>query len=99
MNIKVAKDDRKVTIRLSGGIDIPGAERLKKALLKILDGDAVEACIDFEDVTFIGSAGIGKLLLFYKKFIPKGGTIKVVNLNNEIAALFKSIKMDKLFNS
>lgn len=98
MNIKVAKEENKTTVYLSGSVDIPGAESLKKALNQIADDNPREVVIDFEEVNFIGSSGIGKLLLFYKKFTAKGGKVSIINLNKEISALFKAIKLDKLFN-
>jgi len=99
MNVKISSEVEKTVVYLSGSIDIPGAESLKKFLTQILEDDTVkEASIDFEGVNFIGSSGIGKLLLFYKNFTSKGGKVQIVNLNKEIAALFKAIKLDKLFN-
>lgn len=99
MNIKITNEDEKCTVHLSGSIDIPGAEILKKSLTQILEDDiSREVYIDFEGVNFIGSSGIGKLLLFYKNFTSKGGNVQIVNLNKEISALFKAIKLDKLFN-
>jgi anti-sigma B factor antagonist len=98
MNIKVANEGNKTTVFLSGSVDIPGAESLKKALNQISDENPEEVIIDFEEVNFIGSSGIGKLLLFYKKFTSKGGKVSILNLNKEITALFKAIKLDKLFN-
>ncbi len=98
MNIKVEREGDKVTVFLSGSVDIPGAESLKKEFNSITESDPTEVCIDFDEVNFIGSSGIGKLLLFYKKFTSKGGKVSIVNLNKEITALFKAIKLDKLFN-
>lgn len=98
MNIKVDRDGDKVTVFLSGSVDIPGAESLKKEFNSITESDPAEVCIDFDEVNFIGSSGIGKLLLFYKKFTSKGGKVSIINLNKEITALFKAIKLDKLFN-
>jgi len=99
MNIKITKEADKTVVYLSGSIDIPGAENLKKTLAEILDDESVtDVSIDFEGVNFIGSSGIGKLLLFYKNFTSKGGKVRIVNLNKEITALFKAIKLDKLFN-
>lgn len=98
MNIKVTKEGNKTIMFLSGSIDIPGAESLKKSLTQILDGDSKEVVIDFKEVSFIGSSGIGKLLIFYKNFTSKGGKINIENLNKEIKALFRAIKLDKLFN-
>lgn len=98
MDIKVEKGKDKTTVLLSGSIDIPGAEKLKQVLNQLLSEKVKEVSIDFEEVTFIGSSGIGKLLLFYKNFTSIGCKVKIVNLNSELRALFKTIKLDKLFN-
>ena len=98
MNIKVTKEGKKSIMFLSGSIDIPGAENLKKSLTELLESDTGEVVFDFKEVNFIGSSGIGKLLIFYKNFTAKGGNITITNLNKEIKALFRAIKLDKLFN-
>jgi anti-anti-sigma factor len=98
MHVKTSLEGKKTLMAVSGSVDIPGAEQLKKSLTKVLESDSDEITIDFEEVNFIGSSGIGKLLLFYKNFTAKGGRITIVNLNKEITMLFKAIKLDKLFN-
>jgi anti-anti-sigma factor len=98
MNLKVEKNENEATVFITGNIDIPGAEDLKKTLAGFTDDTLNAVKIDFEGVTFIGSSGIGKLLLFYKNFTAKGGSLSLVNLSDEIIALFKAIKLDKLFN-
>ena len=97
MDIKTVSKGEKTTLHLSGCIDIPGAENLKKALNQVIDDELQEVTIDFKEVNFIGSSGIGKLLLFYKKFTSHGGKVVILNLNKEISALFEAIKLDKLF--
>ena len=98
MDIKVEKGKESTTVFISGSIDIPGAEKLKQILNRLLEEKVKEVAIDFEEVTFIGSSGIGKLLLFYKNFTSIGCKVNIVNLNSELKALFKTIKLDKLFN-
>lgn len=100
MNVRIAEEGDKTTVFISGSVDIPGAENLKKTFNQISDANPMpkEVWVDFSEVNFIGSSGIGKLLLFYKKFTSKGGKVLIVNLNKEITALFKAIKLDKLFN-
>lgn len=98
MNIKVEKEEGKTTVFLSGTIDIPSAENLKKSLHELLEDEIEELSIDFGEVESIGSSGIGALLLTHKEFIARGIKFKIVNVNKEIRALFKIIKLDKLFN-
>lgn len=98
MNVKLTVEGSKTLMEVSGSVDIPGAEYLKKSLTKVLESESTETVIDFREVSFIGSSGIGKLLLFYKNFTAKGGKISIINMNKEITMLFKAIKLDKLFN-
>ena len=98
MNIKINKEGEKTTIYLSGSIDIPGAESLKNTLNQVNYSESKEVILDFKEVNFIGSSGIGKLLLFYKNYTSEGGKVHVSNLNKDMKHLFKSIKLDRLFN-
>lgn len=98
MNIKVENDEDGTTVFLSGTIDIPSAENLKQTLHDLLNDEPEEIFIDFEEVDSIGSSGIGALLLTHKEYTSRGVKFAIVNLNKEITALFKIIKLDKLFN-
>ena len=98
MNIKITEENDKSTVLLSGTIDIPSAESLKHSLHELLRDDLKEVIIDFDEVDSIGSSGIGALLLTHKEYTSRGIKFTIVNLNKEITALFKIIKLDKLFN-
>jgi anti-anti-sigma factor len=100
MDIDITKTGDEVFMTLDGSIDIPGAELLKRNLNTVLEyyGDTKKLTMDFKQVDFIGSSGIGKLLLFYQKFSAMGGQIWVINANPEIAGLFKDIHVDRMFH-
>jgi len=98
MNIKVDSKGETTTVYVSGRIDIPGAERLKRTLDQIAENNPKKVVLDFGGVDFIGSSGIGKLLTFGQGLTARGGRAQIVNLNKEIKAVFASAKLDKLFN-
>jgi len=98
MNIKITEENEKTNVLLSGTIDIPSAENLKHSLHELIRDDLKEVIIDFDEVDSIGSSGIGALLLTHKEYTSRGIKFSIVNLNKEINALFKIIKLDKLFN-
>ncbi len=82
------------TIR--GDVDEKGAEKMK-AEFKKQDGPGLkEAVFDFKGVTHIGSAGLGKLLLFYKSVASRGGFVKIENPSDEITGLLKQLKLDAI---
>lgn len=97
MNIKIKSRDKKTTVLLSGNIDVPSAEALKKSLFQVAEKGAKEVILDFEEVTSIGSSGVGALILFQKQFSPLGGKTAIINVNKEIYSLFSIIKLDKIF--
>lgn len=52
-------------IRVSGAIDGDMAERLKTAFTELPQDKIRQLILDLSGVSFIGSAGLGKLLLIY----------------------------------
>jgi len=98
MDVQIKVTGTQTYMTVSGRIDALGAEQLKKSLSSVLAGGSLELIIDFAGVKFIGSSGIGKLLMFHKDFAAKGGRASIVNVNHEIVPLFRSTKLDKLFN-
>jgi len=96
MNIEVTKKDRIAYLKIDGNVDEQGAEILKQTIHKLNLNDIDKTVIDFKDVFHIGSAGIGKLLLFYKDFAIKGGQIELINVSKTLYDLFKVVKLDSL---
>lgn len=97
MNLKIKNDKEKSIVFLSGHIDIPAAEILKKNLFRICENGKKEIILDFKEVHSIGSSGIGALIFFYKKFLEMEGKIQIINVNRNIRSLFEIIKLDDLF--
>ena len=85
------------TLRLSGTIDEKGAELMKQRFRELSLEHIKEITLDFSGVTLIGSAGIGKLLLFYKDVTAHGGTIRLLNLPRDIRDLFLELNLNTLF--
>lgn len=66
MELSVVQDGDHVRFTAKGNIDERGAEDLKQRFRQLNISALKEVVFDFEGVGYIGSAGIGKLLLFYK---------------------------------
>lgn len=98
MDIKIDRRGSTTTVLLSGRIDKLGSESLQQNLDQVVSGKPEDVILDFKGVNFIGSSGIGKLLMFGKALISQGGRANMVNLSPEIKELFASAKLDKLFN-
>lgn len=97
MELTINNQGDQVIIEVVGSIDERGAEDLKRRFLELELNSIQEAVFDFTGVTFIGSAGIGKLLLFYKNLASHGGRVSIQNMNKDIYTMFKVVKLDKIF--
>ena len=98
MDINVNVEGTTAEIKVSGIIDNDNAEELKKHLSDVQDKNVKDATLDLSLVPSITSSGIGKLLVFYKALDSKGGKITIDGIHSNLLKLFKSIKLDKLFD-
>ncbi len=97
MEMSLDKSQTSARFTIQGEIDGPGAEKLKAGFYA-LDKTSVKSIVfDFGKVTHIGSAGIGKLLLFYKDIAIGGGTMEIINVPGTIYDLLFTLKLDTVF--
>ncbi|HSA34366.1 MAG TPA: STAS domain-containing protein [bacterium] len=83
-------------ITTEGRIDNEGAAIFQEALDRAFEANLPRISFDLAKLSFINSAGIGKLLLFYKRVKNRNGTVVITALNDDVNALFKAIRLDKL---
>ncbi|MBU1277065.1 MAG: STAS domain-containing protein [Proteobacteria bacterium] len=97
MELKVVALEDRARIEIAGNIDERGAEEMKRRFLDLDLSSIKEVTLDFGGVTFIGSSGIGKLLLLYKNLATHGGAVRIDNMPKDIYTMFKVVKLDKIF--
>lgn len=89
-DIRVNEDGR---IILSGRFD---ATQVQKAndVFKSIDHSAV---VDFTDLEYISSAGLGVFLSTLRRLSETGNNLKLVNMNKHVRDIFRYSGLDKLF--
>jgi len=98
MDITATQLEGQLTLRIDGQVDEPGAERLKQEFRALHSKDIRDLVLDFSGLTHIGSAGLGKLLLFYKSVRTNGGRMKIINASPAIFNLLTELELDKVFS-
>jgi anti-anti-sigma factor len=98
MNIVVTRENQAVLIVLQGEIDEVGAEELKRRFRDVALSAPQRVSVDFAGVTHIGSAGIGKLLVFYKDLALHGTSMSLTRVPAPIFHLFREMKLDSIFS-
>ena len=54
-----------------------------------MDGVSEAGVLDFSDLEYISSAGLGILLKTQKRLAESGGGLKIINVNNHIHDVFR----------
>lgn len=85
-------------ITVAGRIESDDAQRLKEPFLKALNAGHKDVELDFAGLAYIGSSGIATLLQAHKALAARGVSLHIINTPINIASLFKSLKLDQLFD-
>lgn len=97
MNLTVDYSGDQMFMVPAGNIEESIAEEMKQRFYENDVSKIKRLVIDFSGVSFIGSVGIGSLLLFHKTLSYQDAQLELVNLPNEILELFTMLKLDSLF--
>ena len=81
-------------ILLSGRFDASHVERVRDELKSL----TTSCTVDFADLEYISSAGMGVLLGTQKRLADTGHSLKLVNLNRHIREIFRIAGFDNVFS-
>jgi anti-sigma B factor antagonist len=97
MITSVHKLGNRVIVKLHKNIeDMRSGEALKSTLMELYASGEKQVVLDFGSIHLINSHGIGKILMFYKRFREVGGSISVAPLEGSIKEIFETLMLDKL---
>ena len=80
-------------VMLKGRLDASQSEKAQT----FLDGLDQASVLDFSDLEYISSAGLGVLLRTQKRLMAAGGGLKLINVNNHIMDVFRFSGFDHIF--
>ena len=78
---------------LTGRLDAAQAEKAKTVFLSLSEGKTV----DFAQLDYISSAGLGVLLAAQKRLSERGQSLKLINVNSHIKDVFHFSGFDQIF--
>ncbi len=88
----------RLTVRLSGELDHYCAQAVRRQIDGQLAADDAIRCLilDFSELSFMDSSGIGVILGRYRVMRDRGGTVCVTHMNPHIARIFHMSGMDRI---
>lgn len=85
--------NEKGIIVLTGRLDAAQVERAREVFLGLDDS----AIVDFQNLDYISSAGLGVLLATQQRLKKGGKAIKLVHMNRMVRDVFKIARFDLIF--
>lgn len=83
-------------IRPYGILDNSKAAEFRQHIDQLIDSEAEVILVDFQDVNFMDSSGLGALVLGLKTVRASGKKLFVCSINEQIKMLFELTSMDKI---
>jgi anti-sigma B factor antagonist len=82
---------------LDNRLGADGALAFKEAMTRLVEEGHTTFLLDFSEVEFIDSTGLGAILSLLKR-IGRGGEIGVCGANDTVGSMFKLTRMDRVFS-
>ena len=82
------------TIQLRGRFDAAQVETAGRVFREVTGSPLV----DFRELTYISSAGLGLLFATHKRLVDAGGGLRLVNLNPHISEVFQIAGFHHIFS-
>lgn len=96
MTIKQIKENKKLTLAITGRIDTSTAPELSELLKDALTG-VEDLLIDLKGVDYISSAGL-RVILLAQKMMNNQGSLTVANVNSDIMETFELTGFTDILN-
>ncbi len=91
MNVKTTVDGKTTIVKIEGRVDEKGAQILGENLSKLSAKGVNQMLVDLSGVEFIGSSGIGKLLVVAREAQKSGGQVSLCSIPVRFKSTFESI--------
>lgn len=88
MDFQAIEKQQQATIYLTGELDMSVGEKVGSILREYGERNQ-SVTVDFHDVTFVDSSGIGNLFFTTKELLALGRQVKIVNVSEEILDILR----------
>lgn len=90
-------DGDSTTLRIFGKLDVLTASELKAVIDELVHEKCPSVVVDLESLDLIDSSGVAAIVGLYKRIRAGGGQVKVTGARNQPLAIFRLLRMDRVF--
>ena len=94
----IQRSDSETSLSVRGSLDINTAPQLAEEIDKIVASKPKKVSVDLSGLDLIDSSGVAALVKLYKGIRGHGGAVAMIGARDQPLAIFKLLRMDKVFN-
>ncbi|HEX8952268.1 MAG TPA: STAS domain-containing protein [Polyangia bacterium] len=92
------EDSGDVTVlRISGSLDALSTPELRPTIDALVVEKRPAITVDLSDLRLIDSSGVGAIVSLYKRMRALGAKVEVVGLKDQPLAIFRLLRLDRIF--
>ena len=84
-------------LRLSGSLDAMTAPELLPIIDRLVEEKRTRVTVHLEGLDLIDSSGVAAIVALYKRTRSNGGRVTVTGARDQPLAIFKLLRMDRVF--
>ncbi len=94
----IRRDQNHISIlEIKGYLDAHTAPDFERAIQEVLENKRYKIVVDFSDLSYISSAGLGVFMGFIEDVRKNGGDIKLARLNERVFKIFDLLGFPNLY--
>jgi anti-sigma B factor antagonist len=86
------------TLQIGGSLDVLTAPELMPTIDQLVAEKRARVVVDLAALDIIDSSGVAALVALYKRIRAVGGQVTVTGARDQPLAIFKLLRMDKVFS-
>jgi len=94
----ITRSDGETSVFIRGSLDINTAPGLAEEIDKIVASRPKKVTVDLSGLDLIDSSGVAALVKLYKGIRGASGHVEMIGARDQPLAIFKLLRMDKVFN-
>ena len=93
-----AETEDESTLSISGSLDAITAPQIRAVVDELVEGKRRKVVVDLAGLDLIDSSGVAVLVALYKRIRALGGTVTVTGARDQPLAIFRLLRMDRVFS-
>jgi len=90
--------EEKATLAIAGSLDAITAPEIRVVVDELVNEKQKKIVVDLAGLDLIDSSGVAVLVALYKRIRALGGSVIVVGARDQPLAIFRLLRMDRVFS-